>query len=60
MERHLVYFLTALAESIILFIVMRLVEENNEDNPRVSYILVLPTFISTYLAFYAFDIFNSL
>ena len=60
MNKHLVYFLTALIESIILFIAMRLIENNNEKHPRVSYVIVIPSFISTYLAFYTFDIFNSL
>ena len=60
MDRHLVYFLTALVESIILFIMMRLIEGDDEDNSRISYIVVLPSFISTYLAFYAMDIFNKL
>ena len=60
MDRHLVYFLTALVESIILFIMMRLIEGDDEDRSRISYIVVLPSFISTYLAFYAMDIFNKL
>lgn len=60
MNRHLVYFLTALVESIILFIAIRVIEGDREDHQRVSYILVLPTFISSYLAFYATDIFSKL
>jgi hypothetical protein len=60
MDRHLVYFFTALVESIILFIMMRLIEGDDEDRPRISYIVVLPSFISTYLAFYVADIFNNL
>lgn len=61
MNTHLAYFLTAVVESIILYIVLYYLEQSSRDiNKDHITMIIITNFISVYAGFYLLPWFSSL
>lgn len=61
MNRHLAYFLTALGESLILYLILSYIEKESNEITQTHVITILITnFIAAYTGFYLLPYFSSL